>query len=1618
MASGLVVVPGLPAQAVVVSPLTLSYDKKIYGRFITNGNGVMQCPPAGTPQIGTTSCSGGAARTDANAVNDWFSMEYANSDSDPLTFNSSQAVIPIPPGSTIDYAKLGWAGDVGVVGANGGGVIAPACTANTPPSPLPRAVLPPGSPSTQQLQVTVGTGGPTTSVPPAVFVTEPTPGPGEPQYYSAQANITGLFAGVSGNTTVTVANVWTPTGFNCFGGWSLTVVYKFPVPDPTYAPELREIFIYDGHVRQGRNDAPTDTTITGFKNAGGMVRAGATAYEGDFGIVGDQFLINDQVMAEPATGKLDNFFISDAENASNPNNPNNYSVDAKSFQLPAGVVNAGDTSVKLTVKTSGDSYMTTQVVFSVPIAELRVLKEVCQSRVVAACTGPSGAGPWAPSVNLLPGDTAYWRITVKNMSAGNANNVVLNDPAEASCVTAAGTFMVPAMSNKVFYCSTANVQDTKPNTVTSRFPAPDDPPGVLRESPPSTATAYVARMTLNKEVCQSQTVADCQSPTGPWVKATNIPYNSSARWRITVTNTGGVALTNVAIADATEASCATTLDLAIGETKYVYCATANVTGDKTNTASAEFPAPPGSPPTTPSTKVPESSASVGTYQVVLVKEVCTSTTVADCQSPTGPWVKTTNGPVGSTAYWRLTLTHRGSVPVTGITVTDPGQTTCAPPGTVNLAVAETKYYYCNTTNVTADKTNTATASYIPPAAPQGTPPTTVTDSATYRVYGLTILKEVCTSTDPTDCGQGGSGPWAAAATGPVGSTAYWRITVANTGSLNLTGITLADPKESGCVTIAGSFDLAAHVTKIFSCSTGPVTDNITNTVTASFVPPGGTTTVTTPPSSATYTVYALTLEKEVCTSATAADCQSPGVGPWAKVTTVPVGTTAYWRITVTNTGKVTLTGITVADATEATCQTAATTAGAFSLAPAATKVLYCSTAALTGDKTNTATATFTPPGTETPQTATSSATAHTQGLTIVKKVCTGTGADCAGATGPWAPTATGPVGSTAYWQITVTNTGSVNLTGVQIADPLAPGCVKTLDVPTGTPQVFYCSSADVQHNLTNVAKATWTVDGRTSSTPDASATYKVYALTVLKEVCQSLTPANCGSGGTGPWGPSTTVPKGGTAYWRITVTNTGDETLTAITLTDSVEPACATAIGGPFTLAKAAVKQVYCSTSNVTADTANTVTGTFTPPDKPPVTVPPTTAEVKVFAMTLLKEVCTSADPANCGSGGIGPWAAAGTGPVGSTAYWRLTATNTGTVALTGITVADVAEPGCATAAGTFALAVAETKRFYCSTSAVTAKKTNTATATFTPPGVPGASPVTTPPTTATYDVFGLTVLKEVCLSAKASNCGTGGTGPWGPTTTVPVGDTAYWRITATNTGSVTLTAITLTDAGEASCGTAIGGPFDLAGGASKVFPCSTAKVGAKKTNTVTGTFTPPDKPPVTIPPTTATVETHGVTLLKEVCPTDDTCSASATGENGSTAHWRITVTNIGSVPLTGVTVADPAEPSCVATMDLAPGEVKYVKCSTANVTAKKVNTATATYTPPSCQKTEATCAAVTTPPSTATYDVPPVVPPVVPTPKPMPVTGSSVAPLFPLGGLLVAAGGLLLWLVRRRRSA
>jgi hypothetical protein len=124
----------------------------------------------------------------------------------------------------------------------------------------------------------------------------------------------------------------------------------------------------------------------------------------------------------------------------------------------------------------------------------------------------------------------------------------------------------------------------------------------------------------------------------------------------------------------------------------------------------------------------------------------------------------------------------------------------------------------------------------------------------------------------------------------------------------------------------------------------------------------------------------VTIDKEICASSNAQDCQPGGPGPWAKQATPGLLgvllANPHWRITVTDAGPVGITGVTLNDAAEPSCQSAA---GTFSLAAGQSTQIYCSTSLLISllPFTNTASATYTPMNSPagTPPTTTSDSSA-------------------------------------------------------------------------------------------------------------------------------------------------------------------------------------------------------------------------------------------------------------------------------------------------------------------------------------------------------------------------------------------------------------------------------------------------------------------------------------------------------------------------------------------------------------------------------------------------------------------------------------------------------------------
>jgi uncharacterized repeat protein (TIGR01451 family) len=194
---------------------------------------------------------------------------------------------------------------------------------------------------------------------------------------------------------------------------------------------------------------------------------------------------------------------------------------------------------------------------------------------------------------------------------------------------------------------------------------------------------------------------------------------------------------------------------------------------------------------------------------------------------------------------------------------------------------------------------------------------------------------------------------------------------------------------------------------------------------------------------------------------------------------------------------------------------------------------------------------------------------------------------------------------------------------------------------------------------------------------------------------------------------SQSIGAGGTAKFTITVTNTGDVTLTEVTVSDPLSPACNRDLG---TLAAGQSKSYTCAKANVTAGFRNVADVTGKPPTGAPVKASDN-ANVKVQALlppqvpriaivkspksqtltTRVKQI-TSADGSTTSRIQY------------ATATFKIKVTNTGNVALHGVTVADPLSPACNHVVGS--LPVGASKSYTCTRAAVASNFLNVAKAT------------------------------------------------------------------------------------------------------------------------------------------------------------------------------------------------------------------------------------------------------------------------------------------------------------------
>ena len=496
-------------------------------------------------------------------------------------------------------------------------------------------------------------------------------------------------------------------------------------------------------------------------------------------------------------------------------------------------------------------------------------------------------------------------------------------------------------------------------------------------------------------------------------------------------------------------------------------------------------------------------------------------------------------------------------------------------------------------------------------------------------------------------------------------------------------------------------------------------------------------------------------------------------------------------------------------------------------------------------------------------------------------------------------------GSNVDFEIVVTNTGNVNLMTVTVTDPLVGDCAKSIGTLTpGQSDTYSCTDTNVTSGYTNVA----TVTGSPLTGPN---------VTDNDPSTVTITPPNPAidirkqAEGT----DSREFGSGSNVDFEVVVTNTGDVTLTNVTVMDPAVGDCAKVIG---TLNPSESATYTCTATNVVADFTNIATVTGDPPTGDQVTDndPSTVTIIPPNPAIDIRKQAEGPDSRDV--------------IAGSDVVFNIVVTNTGDVTLTDVTVTDVEVGDCAASLGT--LNPGQSSSYTCTDTNVTSGYENIAAVRGTPPTGPNVtdqdpSTVTVSPADPAIDI------RKQAEGTDSREVGSG--------------SNVDFEIVITNTGNVPLTNITVTDPLATDCARAIATLPDLDPGASTSYTCTAFAVTSEFTNVATVTGDPPtgekvtDDDPSTV--TIALVATPEIDIRKQAEGDD---SRDIIG--GSDVEFLIVVTNTGNVTLTDVEVSDPLATDCNKSIGtLNPGGSDTYTCTASNVTATFNNIATVTGNPP-----------------------------------------------------------------------
>ncbi|MFL6260548.1 MAG: hypothetical protein ACJ76Y_12610 [Thermoanaerobaculia bacterium] len=815
-------------------------------------------------------------------------------------------------------------------------------------------------------------------------------------------------------------------------------------------------------------------------------------------------------------------------------------------------------------------------------------------QIVTLINGQHATSPPGPSIAV--GVPIVWQYMVSNAGSGNLTQVRVSDSV-AGAVKCPQRLLKPGQS---MTCTRSGLSEGCQHTNVATVSATG-----VRNTPVSAqdSASYFGDDGAAVEITVSTNGQDADTPPGPSVQT-----GSAVSWTYLVVNTGTVRLYQISVRDdqGVAVSCPR-ISLGPGEDMSCTASGVAVPGQYSNIGKVTA--------TGTCAKVTASNGSHYFGESSAGLKLQALTNGYDANLPPGPSI-----PAGNPVTWQYVVTNTGKLTVNDVSVSDDHDVAVScplsmlQPGQSMTCVARGVAASCQYGNF-----GTATGQ-----TSQG--PVSASDASHYVGQGQAAL-DVQTYANGQSAGQP---PGPAIATGtPV----QWSYGVTNTGQVALTSVKVTDDR----------------VTAV-SCPQSSLQPGQSMTCTATSTAVSGY-----------YTGRGIASGTTSCNSAVTATGATNYVGggdPGIQLQTlvngqnantppgpsIAVGGAIAWSYVVSNTGPIPLTNVAVSDSLDSfiTCPQT-------SLQPGASMTCASPGTAQACQASNFAKATAKTPGGQS-ITAIDPAYYVGQPQASLRIQLTTNGVHASAAPGPMVQT-----GSTVTWIYTVTNTGDVNLTQVQVSDDQGANviCPATTTLAPGESIRCTAQGTAVERQFQNTATATGTPPCGIQVSAQDSGFYTGGgdgSIELQKRTNGQLTPTPTGL----------QIALGAPVTWKYTVKNTGKVSLSSVGVTDNrgvsvICPRSTLQPGDSMDCTGTGTAQA-CQYDNLGIATGQTANGQRV------------TGVAQGFYFGIIEPAVTLQLGVN---GQTAPTAPGPTIPVGSTVAWSYLVTNTGNVPLTAVRISD-----------------------------------------------------------------------------------------------------------------------------------------------------------------------------------------------------------------------------------------------------------------------------------------------------------------------------------------------------------